>query len=679
MIRVTLNLLFLGFIGFIIRLAFFFILKPADLSLTDQFGPLMHAFFQGWRFDISALSYMTLLFVLLSFYKKTPLLIYKFNLNLYRTLLYIWILLCVCDIIFFSYYNDRYNLIAFGIVDDDTKAVLKIFWKNYPAVKILLSILFLCWLVFKSTKWLFENKSLSFLRTSYKSKLISLFVLVFFARGTLSMFPLGADYAVISTNNFINQLAFGSVHAAHRAAKLRVQQTKMGADSWNTNLKTFGYEGLENKAFEDFFDKKINSNENNYYELMNEKTYSVLSPKDIKNVVLVVMESWGSYGFNHNNEQNFNLLGSMKSHIEQDFVKNNFLSGTSGTAGSLSCILAGVPQRAISPFLTESMYLNIPFSTSPALTYKQQGYETHFLYAGNPGWRDINKYAKAQGFDFVEGEIEIHSTFKKYNIPPVEVHDWGIHDEDVYKYISVKLKENTDKPKLYVIMTTTNHPPYELPKEYLTEAIKEQVNIKNFNEKQKLIDPETSQKRFETYRYSSDKLGDFLTLIKKSDLANNTIIAATGDHSFWLVNFSNEERFIKGTVPFYIYVPSSVIQKLKINKDNFINNYGGHMDIWPTLYNLSLTNTTYKTFGKDLFKSYPSTFAINDSRIIVDNKVGVQFNDKGVASYLNNQNGLVTETQIPDSNHNYLETKYRSLMGALDSYFYSEKLKAEKK
>ena len=428
MIRITLNLLFLGFIGFIIRLAFFFILKPADLNMIDHFGPLMHAFFQGWRFDISALSYITLPFVLLSFYKKTPTFIYKFNLNLYRSLLYIWIVLCACDILFYSFYNDRYNLIAFGIVDDDTKAVLKVFWKNYPAIKILLSIFALCWLAYKSTQWLLANNAFSFLKSSYKSKIFIIFVLFFFARGTVSMFPLGADYAVISNNNFINQLAFGSVHAAHRAAKLRIQQIKMGADSWNANLKAFGYDQAEDKAFEDYFDKKIESEKENRYSLMKQKTGSSISKKEIKNVILIVMESWGSYGFYHNNYENFNLLGSMKSHIERDFVKNNFLSATSGTAGSLSCILAGVPQRAISPFLTESAYLNVPLSTSPALTYKKQGYETHFLYAGNPGWRDINKYAKAQGFDFIEGELEIHSTLKKNNLPEVEIHDWGVHD-----------------------------------------------------------------------------------------------------------------------------------------------------------------------------------------------------------------------------------------------------------
>ena len=668
------HILALALLGSVIRLLFYVTLSPQDLSFSTHFGEISNAFLRGFRFDLSAISYLTILFIPFIIFKKTPLWLTKTGLNIYRGFLFFWVSASLFDIIFYSFYTDRINLIAFGLVDDNTTAVVKGFWKNYPAVEILLIILIFCFLAYYSTRKFLVPNLKTILASDFKFKILIIIILFAFGRGTISMFPLGPDYAVISSIPFINQLSFGTGHAIMRAFKLRQAQNSIGANAWDSNLKEFGYFtgtlDSEDKAFEDYFGQKIPHR--NRYDLMKSRTVAVAENSKIKNVVVLVMESWGTYGITATHLPDFNLVGQMQKHFDQDFINLHFLANTPGTAGSLSCILAGVPQRAISPFLTESSYLSTPLSTSPALIYKRQNYETHFLYGGNPGWRDINKYAMIQGFDFIEGEIEVKKTLAENQIPISGTHDWGIYDEDLFKYIELKLKEKSEKNKLYVVMTTTNHPPFELPASYKSEAIASEIDIKNYPESSRIIDSHLAKARFKTYRYSSDALAAFIDQIKKSDLKKTTLIGATGDHSSWLVNFNSNERFIKDTVPFYIYVPENIRQAHKLDKMTFESSFGSHMDIWPTLYNLSLTNSDYETFGSDMFLKKDLTFALNHSRLIVSPTSAVFVHNGDESSYfdraLNSPQDLFEPSLSQTTTHQDLALKYKSLMGSLDSY-----------
>ncbi len=669
------HVLILCFIGFLIRLLFYILLAPYDLNISNHYPEIINAFMRGFRFDLSAISYITILLIPFLLFKKTPIIVTEFGFSIHRILLFLWIGFGIFDIIFYSFYTDRINLIAFGLIDDNTTAVVKGFWKNYPAVEICAVILVLYLIAHFSLKKLLVKNRIFILNSGFKFKMLLFTVLFFLGRGTLSMFPLGADYAVISTIPFVNQLSFGTAHALIRAAKLRTLQSRLGANAWNFNLKEFGYDPdqskSEDQAFEDFFAQKINGKSR--YDLMKFKAPKQAENNQIKNVVVLVMESWGTYGITGSHPPDFDLVGKMQKHFDQDYINLHFLANTPGTAGSLSCILAGVPQRAISPFLTESSYLNTPLSTSPALTYKKQNFETHFLYGGNPGWRDINKYASIQGFDFIEGEIDVKKTLSEHNLGMVGIHDWGIYDEDLFKYINIKLSEKSDQKKLYVVMTTTNHPPFELPDNYDIKSILPQINIEHYPLVNRIIDAKLSQERFKTYRYSSDALAVFMDEIKRSQLGKSTLVAATGDHSSWLINFNSDERFIKDSVPFYLFVPENIRAAYHLDKKRFENHFGGHMDIWPTLYNLSLNSGEYETFGADLFSQNESTFALNNSRLIASNKAAVFVHNNAKSSYFNH----VTQSLIGDlyqnspagnDDHNFLATKYKSLMGALDSY-----------
>ncbi len=670
---------FATLLGFFVRLAFFILLAPAELLTLSPQTPyleILKAFILGFRFDLSAVCYITLLSWLVSFVipKKYALLIWKIILTY-------WSFLLIIDIGFFSFYNDRINVLMFGIFEDDTWALIKTFWKNYPVLSIFF-LTFLNWVFFGylmkknfSSNGIFKNKI-----STFATRMMVVILLFVGARGTISLFPLGDHDTVVSSVPFLNTLSYGTAHAFTRAIRLKREQIKMGSSLWFANLKEFGYLGLEDQAFADYFEKPIDAAENRFSK-MQFSTSLNLKHSVKPHVVLVVMESWGQYGLQFG-EDSFDLVGKMKTHFKKGLLNSQFLSTTQATTGSLSCLLAGLPHRTISPFLTESDYLQTQLSTSPALVYKGNGYQTRFIYGGNPGWRDMNKFAFAQGYQEVLGEVDIEKKLSANNSAIQERHDWGLYDEDVFKYVQILLKEAT-MPQMIVVMTTTNHPPYELP----SHSKYPQLKMDAFPENAKILDKKLAEKRFHAFRYSSDALADFLSGFDDDlDLKEKTLLAITADHTFWVKNFSKTEAFMKSAVPFYISLPSYIQRQLNTkNISSFQSSFGSHQDVWPTIYELSLTHTKFESFGRSLLERPEKSFALSYERTIFNSEIGeyiqsaTEFNSfrkstDPVQGNYQSSFGYVPVTDKTQADH-ALATKYRSLMGALDSYLYQSKVK----
>ncbi len=668
---------FATLLGSFVRLLFFILLAPKELQTISPETPyyeILKAFTLGFRFDLSAVCYIGLVFWLISLIISK-----KHALFVWKILLTYWSFLLIIDIGFFSFYNDRINVLMFGLFADDTWALLKTFWKNYPVLPILfLTVLFFYFINFLVKKnFPLHAESLSKTMAESQSKMsrfkiraIVFILLSLGSRGTLNLFPLGDHDTVVSSVPFLNTLSYGTAHAFSRAIQLKRKQLKMGTSSWSANLKEFGYLGFEDQAFVDYFQKPIPPT-GSRFSLMQFTTTLNLKHSQKPHVVLVVMESWGQYGLQFN-DSTFDLVGKMKFHFNNGLLNNQFLSSTQATTGSLSCLLAGLPHRTISPFLTESDYLQTQLSTSPALVYKNQGYQTRFVYGGNPGWRDMNKFALAQGYQEVLGEVDIEKAFANTKNPVKERHDWGLFDQDVFRYVNLLLQE-AKVPQMIVVMTTTNHPPYELPQNVKYPDL----DIDKFSEKNKLIDPKLAGKRFAAFRYSSDSLADFISQTKtETNLQKKIILAVTADHTFWVKNFSSSEVFMKSAVPFYIAVPDYLKQQLaKQQISYFQNSFGSHQDIWPTLYELSLSEAQFESFGRSLFNDPAESFALTYERIIFNNQRGEFIQSAKEFNSFSAEQKLSYKPDADKIDADYsLAKKYRALMAALDSYLYHSKI-----
>lgn len=142
---VLVHIVFLIFMS-IFRLFFFFYYLELD-SLKDYHFDIFNAFFLGFRIDLTVIGYIqvipTLMLITL-YYLKKEVFFKWFNTFLiyYLFVCYMVVTFLLCaDFGFYSYFKDHINVLFFGLLDDDTKALMETFWQNYNVV-LILSIFF---------------------------------------------------------------------------------------------------------------------------------------------------------------------------------------------------------------------------------------------------------------------------------------------------------------------------------------------------------------------------------------------------------------------------------------------------------------------------------------------------------------------------------------------------------
>jgi len=657
LVRLLLFYVFFVFLMFAFRT--FFIGYFGELSHLARFQTdLILAFFIGWKYDTLVLSYLLLPFYLILI--PVSLLKNLFIYNVYQSLKIIAFmfyglvlpLLLIADLGFYSYFQDHFNILIFGFLEDDTAALLETIWKNYPIEYVLVGLVGWIFILIKISRVLFpkvmtKTGVLSGGALKYLVLLIFSFVLMAGAlRGGYGALVLAPKYSDFSESEFVNQAAVNGLVSLEKTIKLRVQSNR----SDFSMAESMGYQNGIHQAFNDFLGWDVSDTpKEQLINLIKRKTTKNKKLElDRMNVVVIVMESFGSHWLKYNSNE-FNFLGPLKKHFEQDHYFENIISSGNGTIGSLLTVATNIPPRPGKRFLSESKYLRMPLDMSANIPFQNQGYETTFVYGGKLGWRDIGKYFKYQKYDNTIGENAIRNTLLLKKKAGTE---WGLYDDHFFDYILLKLKQGV-KPQFMLGLSTSNHPPFEYPKTYqkLPLVISDELGGKILREKDLFI------KRFEAFQYANVALANFIQKVKNSSLAANTIIAVTGDHNFWgFINYERSESYKKYLVPFYLYLPPS----LSVAEYNS-KRLGSHEDIMPTLYNLSLSETEYLSLGEDLF-SVSKSYAINSS--LYASKEGVIYKNQ---AYQWDQIPFVqndkSQQSFPD-----LSKRYRSTMTIADYY-----------
>lgn len=640
--------------------------------VRDNPGDLGRAFLMGLRFDLVALCYALVLPVLsyllwLCFPSRFSARV----LTWFERAYFVFIVSVVCaitlvDLGYYSYFQDHLNVLVFGFFEDDTMALIRTFRKNYPFFTILTaSFIFVLALasgsvrIFRVRNYL-DKGPLPQRHFSFKVLLAYVLIIPLIgvgARGSLGLFPLHEIDAAVSPDPFLNYLAYSGIHGLHRAVKVRQEHNAV----WNTNGLYYGY-GRWQDAAADLYDIPVEKLPNDPIQLLAQQTpKNEWAEKTRPHVVVIMMESWGGYWLTWQSPE-FNVLGELEAQFKADNVLMNFVPSMTATIGSLSALMVSAPHRPEGNFLTESRYMQVPFRFAPAKHFKQAGYKTRFIYGGGIGWRTVDRFAKIQSFDTIEGDFAIESRYGK-----IEKHDWGIYDEDVFRYIEDTLKEATE-PQFIFVMTTTNHPPYQVPKNY--QALP--LTIPPALASQLVSDAQLSAERFRVYQYSNRMLGQMIERVRNSPLGERTIIAATGDHGFLLKTFSEAELLQKWQTPLYLYVPKEGFRKIPSET------FGSHTDIFPTLYDFALSEFKHYSWGTSLLNPQAAHYAFHYSRLGF-NDAGAIIADRGGTQYLtwDPKYSSLKRTETPSDELKLLDQRYRAMMGLTD-YFFEFELEASK-
>lgn len=644
------------------RLAFTFYFGDASIFVS-QSRLMMSAMWLGFRYDLMPLAYINILpFIVLHLGFFLP---GKMTIKSLRVFLITFLCigyfalgwLYVFDYGFYSYFQEHLNILVFGFFEDDTQALLISIYKNYNLFLWLSVVFILHYTLYRFIKLLFSPFEFDLkTKTNSKRVLINLFVglivLAFAGRGNFGRLPLSMEDAYFG-DEFINEIALNGALTLNRAIKIRKvfgkgqydYLTKAGFSNWS-EAYTAVYGNPSSTDLQVALQKKTKPN-----------PFLKANPP---HVILVVMESFGSY-WDDQNSTDFDILGDLQEHFDDGFLFKNFLSAENGTIGSIVSVATSQVIRPGARFLSESEFMQTPLQSSGNVPFKANGYETHFVYGGKLGWRNLGKYLGKQQYDHLWGADEIKEVMPELNhFSSRDLgNEWGIFDEYLYSFIHEQLK-TASKPQFFIVLSTSNHPPFEYPSTYQPRPLVLDSEIMA----KITVNEELARKRFLGFQYANQKMADFLTKIKRSSLSEKTIVSLTGDHSYWIAKGVGEEQeFKRYAVPFFLRIPDQY-KPAKFDPAKF----GSHEDIFPTLFNLALSNTSYVRLGEDLFSE--ESFAMNSSGLVADKSGAVHHGKFWKWKNLDQQ---ILEPAEDSKALEILNKKSSGLIGLTDAYLKSEK------
>ncbi|SVC87745.1 uncharacterized protein METZ01_LOCUS340599, partial [marine metagenome] len=287
-------------------------------------------------------------------------------------------------------------------------------------------------------------------------------------------------------------------------------------------------------------------------------------------VVIVMMEGFGSWILDFETK-NFQISCGVSNWMKKSIYFDHFIQSGFGSIQNLTSTVISVPSVPNTIPITQQKYGMIPYESALAEIFRGNGYETTFVYGGKLSWQRLEDFIPHQGFDHILGEGDFDLDTPKT--------DWGVYDEFLFQFV-YEILEKSNSPQFILFFTTTNHPPFDLPTSFNAPSLEMNTSLKNMirgNE-------DRAQKRFGAYQYANCYLNQFLNDIYTNVNLKNTVTAITADHNFQGIrSYSEKEMFHKYQVPFFLLGPNEIIDSPKL-----VSHFGSHVDISPTLIELTL-------------------------------------------------------------------------------------------
>ena len=256
----------------------------------------------------------------------------------------------------------------------------------------------------------------------------------------------------------------------------------------------------------------------------------------------------------------------IKSLIAEDkcYYSRNFMPNGDFTSTAINGIVTGLPDINIRVNYQARTYDKL-YITSMAPIFRELGYKVDFWYGGMPSWDSIAKMSLAQGFDTFYG-------YPDFNAPKQTT--WGTKDENLFNALLAHMED--EPPTIHLIMTTTNHPPYNLDLaaegydiNAVTKALEKLPNVDDVNQ----LAIELGH-----YWYMDEVITNFIRTA--SERCPESLFVVTGDHAIRCDPSTHPTIFEHQSVPFVLY--GAGVTKEILPPDAV----GDHISIIPTIVEL---------------------------------------------------------------------------------------------
>ena len=374
--------------------------------------------------------------------------------------------------------------------------------------------------------------------------------------------------------------------------KIRFIQEEWEA-SWNPYTRIVNRSLIGNHIYEDYktikkLVRKTNDNDINEIdewlkwnnEELEDNEYKGLAKG--KNVVFLQIEALENFVINQevfNQEITPNLNKLIKNSL---YFKNICEQNNAGNSIDMD-MMAASGVLPLGDVITYLEYPEVKYSSLPRLL-NDEGYNTiltHAERAGDWNWAEAGKSAAGYKtiWDINEYVIDEYVGF-------------GLSDRSFYTQFVDKISKE-EEPFLAVLPTLSSHGPFDIKEKY------RELDLPSDLDKNKLGG------YFQSINYADKQIGLFFELLKERDLLDDTIVVIYGDHGgvhkYYMedVEASNFEgdwwQEKDNKIPLIIYgsdIPSKTIE-----------NYGGQVDIMPTVAYLLGLDTKGYPMGRNLLNT----------------------------------------------------------------------------
>lgn len=267
---------------------------------------------------------------------------------------------------------------------------------------------------------------------------------------------------------------------------------------------------------------------------------------------------------------------------ENCYYSRNFMPNGDFTSTAINGLVTGLPDVNIRVNYQARTYDKL-YLTAMAPPLRELGYNIDFWYGGMPSWDSIAKMSFAQGFDNFYG-------YPDFNAPKQTT--WGTKDENLFNALLNHLDE--EPPTVHLIMTTTNHPPYNL--DLAAEGFDVNAEIETLKKFPNIDDVETLAVELGHYWYMDEVITNFVRAA--SAKVPESLFIVTSDHAIRCDPSTHPTIFEHQSVPFVMY--GAGITKEILPPDAV----GDHISIVPTIIELiAPKDFAYYSIAPSLFDS----------------------------------------------------------------------------
>lgn len=589
--------LFLFVLFFVMRLCFILSgLYHGYIGEVKGMGEYFKTLINGIRYDGKPIAFFSILYFVLGvvfFWRDLR----YFVLGIYALLVVLLVTFVgLSEMVFYEIFDDVFNANLLGLFFDDQKAIFHTgisgqYGISFKVIAWIVLAFGFMWIYIKISNSLsrkYGDDPLSSIRSRLSKRDSSLGALVLFCVFVVLMilcinsafsFRAANLNQVIKPveNNFLRKASTGGFRNLYLVYRdyAKISNSKFSDYTSQSPLE----------VVREYFDLEGQEEQYNLKDLLAKRVYNMTGAK-IDHVFYIIAEGLSEWHFDKDFDE-IGLTSGLKSLLQDNHGAKIgvFLQNGSRIIDSVDVQLTGLFQTEIP---LNSMLGTLPaFITAPAVIMKHLGYKNNFYYGGSGIWQKLDQYSTSQGFEKIYYNTQIVDNAKLNGYPLPYEGLWGAYDHHLFSLVRDNVFKERSQPSFNMILTTSNHPPYDVPLEQFYVPLNEITRFFSEHSEYKV-----KNARLIGHIWYEDKvIAQFIHEVSR--ILPNSLFVITGDHYDREYPKADGSLKASNAVPLIFYSPALEIKK--------IANIGSHIDITPSILQLVAPNEyVYHSFGTPL-------------------------------------------------------------------------------